>query len=184
MPDGFFCNSFRFLGFLLWFALGPAPGRPTEGSGGGLPGAPGPPRARVNKKTQCFLQSAFERQSSTIARRFSDLGALPHASGVSRARFWMVAFSIPLGFSMFFVLVCLRSRGPPGGPPEALGRPMEGSGGPPRGPGPSGPGSKNHKTIAFCWAVLSGRGFQIRVPSLMPPGGPGPGSGWFLLQFL
>ncbi len=49
-------NFFRFLGFLLWFVLGPgglreapgSPGRPTEGSGGPS-GGPLLPRARVEK---------------------------------------------------------------------------------------------------------------------------------------
>ena len=61
-----------------------------------------------------------------------------------------------IGF-YFFALVCLRSRGPPGGPRGPREGPTEGSGGPPGGPGPPRARIKKPKNPYFCMARLSGR---------------------------
>ncbi len=67
-------NSFRCLGFLLWFVLGPrglrkAPGSPGKAHGGLGSDSPGP--GSQKPKNQCFLQDAVERP------RFRGGGLLP-----------------------------------------------------------------------------------------------------------
>ncbi len=71
-------NSFRFLGFLLWFVLGPgglreAPGRPTDSpriAQGPLPGAPGPPGpGSKNLKTNTLCRALVSGRANARTYR-------------------------------------------------------------------------------------------------------------------
>jgi hypothetical protein len=87
---------------------------------------------------------------------FADIGPDPAANLSEFCCFDLnfIAQSIILGFLFLFSLVCLRSRGPPGGPRRPREGPRIALGDLPGPPDPPGPGSENLKARVIALIAL------------------------------